>query len=104
MHARGIDGFMDSKQTRIVLIVMLLVGGCWLLSFLFLSFREPVPPLSESALKFDAAQALQRAEDFVTRYPKRVLGSFEARGSTGYLQKELEGMGYKISYSHFEAV
>jgi hypothetical protein len=95
---------MDSKQTRIVLIVMLLVAGSWLFSFSFLSFREPAPPLSESAPKFDAAQAFQRAREFVTRYPKRVLGSFEARGSTGYLRQELEGMGYKISYTHFEAI
>ena len=95
---------MDSKQTRIVLIVMLVVAGGWLVSLLFLGFREPAPSLSETPLTFDAAQAFQRARDFVTRYPKRVLGSFEARGSTGYLQKELEGMGYKISYSHFEAI
>ncbi len=94
---------MDPKQTRIVFFLILLVLLSWTASTLFLTFREPEPPVSQAPLKFNAAQAFQFTKEFVTRYPRRVLGSFESRHSTGYLQQNLQQMGYKISYTYFEA-
>src|SRR5436309_16092075 len=100
LHSRA----MDSKQTRAVLATILLVLLSWAASALLLTYREPIPRLSQAALKFDAAQAFRFTQEFVTRFPRRVLGSFESRNSTGYLQQHLKELGYEISYLHFSAV
>jgi len=46
---------------------------------------------------------LGATRDFVTRYPKRVLGSVESRQSTGFLKEAFAGLGYEISYTQFDA-
>ena len=95
---------MDSKQTRIVFAVILIVFLTWIAAAMVLGFREPAPPLSKASLQFDGTRAFRFTQEFVTRYPRRVLGSFESRHSTGYLQQQLKQMGYEISYIHFNAI
>jgi hypothetical protein len=94
---------MDKKQTRIVLGIIALVLLSYLISPLLFSTREPVLPLTQSPLFFDATRAYRVTQEFVTRFPKRVFGSLESRQSTGYLHDYLAELGYTVDYSHFEA-
>ncbi len=93
---------METKQTRIVIGVIALALLACLFSPL-LSSREPILPLYQTALSFNATNAFQAANEFVTEYPRRVIGSFESRQSTGYLRDYLEKLGYAVEYSHFDA-
>jgi hypothetical protein len=94
---------MDSKQKRILSWTM----GCVLLAWLIFSFascrREPVFPLSGAPLLFNASNSYRITQEFVTKNPLRVLGSLEARQSSGYLQDCLETLGYEVSFSDFNA-
>jgi hypothetical protein len=54
-------------------------------------------------LSFKAANAYPLAREFVTRFPKRVIGTFESRESTGFLNDRLAEFGYTINFSHFDA-
>jgi hypothetical protein len=94
---------MDSKQKRILLGVFAFVLLVWLISPLLLAVREAVPPASQSSLLFDAPRAYAATDEFVRKYPRRVLGSLESRQSTGFLHDRLAEMGYIISYTHFDA-
>ena len=87
---------MDSKQTKTLLGVFAFVVFAWLISPLLLSRREPAQPPSTSALSFDAARAYAATDEFVSQFPRRVLGSLESRQSTGYLHDCLQKMGYTI--------
>jgi hypothetical protein len=94
---------MDSKQTKIVLAVMILVLAAWILSLWLFSYREQAWPLSSTASAFDESRAYRLTRDFVTQYPIRTLGSIESRQATGYIHDHLEKLGYSVSYSHFDA-
>jgi hypothetical protein len=94
---------MNSKQTKALMCVSALVLFAWLLSALLLSTREPASLQTRAPLSFDATLAYRAAQEFVTQYPRRVLGSIESRQSTGYLHDYLAGLGYTIDYSHFDA-
>src|SRR4030095_16857189 len=95
---------MDRQQTRIILVLMAVVVVCWLLSVLFVRSKAEALPMVQSAVRFDATQAFRYAKEFVTRFPRRVLGSIEARQSTGYLKQQLESLGYEVDYTHFDAI
>ena len=94
---------MDSNKTKIVWIAIAFVLAAWLISPFLFSFREPALTVSDAPLSFDASEAYRFMQEFVTQYPRRVLGSFESRQSTGYIHDCLEKLGYSISYSHFDA-
>ncbi len=94
---------MDSKQTRIVFGITLLVVLVWLVSPL-LGRREHAPDIAANIQsKFDAARAIETTREYVTRFPRRVIGSIEARQSTGFLERRFKDLGYETSYAHFDA-
>jgi hypothetical protein len=93
---------MNRTQVRIVVASVAAVVLLWLLSPL-LGDRTADPTLSDSALLFDAQRALDATREFVNRYPRRVLGSLEARQSTAFFRSVLQPLGYEINYSHFDA-
>jgi len=82
---------------------MLLVVFCWLVSPMAGDIQEQASVLPQFPLSFDASRAYELTRDFVMRFPRRVLGSIEARQSTGFVRQQLEPLGYKISYMHFDA-
>ena len=94
---------MNSGQATIVWISFALVIFAWVASPWGENINEALwtlPPLTPS---FDENHAFRIIQEYVTRYPRRVLGSIESRQSTGYLHQYLQKLGYQISYSHFEA-
>ena len=93
---------MNRTQVRIVVASIAAVVLLWLVSPL-LGDRTADPTLPDSALLFDAQRALDATREFVTRYPRRVLGSLEARQSTAFFRSVLQPLGYEIDYSHFDA-
>ncbi len=102
--SRSPGGFMESKQAMLVYGLMAFVVLCWLVSPSVGTIQEPAWILPKFSLTFEGSRACGMTRDFVTRFPKRVLGSLEARQSTGFLTKQLEALGYQISYMHFDAV
>jgi hypothetical protein len=95
---------MDARQAKILFSISALVAVFWL-AFPFLGrHEEPISPVGTATLRFDPARAMQTTRDFVMQYPRRVLGSIEARQSTGYLQQSFRQLGYQVSYSHFDAI
>jgi hypothetical protein len=93
---------MNRRQIRIVLASMAAVGLLWLLSPL--SGDSPSEPaIPDSTLLFDAQKAFDATREFVTRHPRRILGSLEARQSTAFFRSQLQPLGYEITYSHFDA-
>jgi hypothetical protein len=93
---------MGPKQTRIVIgVIVLVLLAC--LSAPLLSNREPTPPQSQTPISFNATLAYQATREFVTQFPRRVIGTFESRQSTGYLHDYLANLGYTVDYSHFDA-
>jgi hypothetical protein len=95
---------MNSKQIQTVLIITVAVALCWLSAPLWGGGESVDPGVSQALLTFSAEQAFQTTREFVTRNPRRVLGSLEARQATGYLQDFLQRLGYTVSFSHFDAV
>jgi hypothetical protein len=95
---------MDAKQTKTLLGISALVALLWLAFPLLGKRHEPAKADGQAVLRFDPVRALATTRDFVTRYPRRVLGSIEARQSTGYLQQSFLHLGYQVSYSHFDAI
>jgi hypothetical protein len=95
---------MDRQQTRVIVVLMAAVFLSWLASILFVQSRADPLPLVQSPARFDATQALGFAREFVTRFPRRVLGSIESRQSTGYLKQQFESLGYEVGYTHFDAI
>ena len=94
---------MNSKQTKVVLGAIALVLFAWLISPFVFSKREPPQPSSTSRLVLRRLSGIRRHREFVTRFPRRVLGSLESRQSTGYLHDRLQELGYSITYTHFDA-
>ena len=94
---------MDSKQTKILLIVFALVLSAWLISPLIFSRSEISQTFVIPTPAFDASRAYATTEEFVKLYPKRDLGSLESRQSTGFLHDRLQELGYSITYAHFDA-
>jgi hypothetical protein len=93
---------MNRRQIRIVLASMAAVVTLWLLSPLS-GNRPSDPAIPDSTLLFDAQKGFDATQEFVTRYPRRVLGSLEARQSTAFFRSRLQPLGYEITYSHFDA-
>jgi hypothetical protein len=94
---------MNSRQTKIAFIGIAFVMAAWLLSLRLFSTREQPLTLSNTPLSFKAAEAHRNIQEFVTRFPRRVLGSLESRQATGYVHDYLQKLGYPISYLHFDA-
>ena len=95
---------MERNQSYIVLAVIGVVVLAWAVAPLLGTRPQPGTPLSPAALGFSAAEALARTTEFVTRNPRRVMGSLESRQSSGYIQQYLKGLGYEVNYIHFESV
>jgi hypothetical protein len=93
---------MGSNQTRSILISILVVPLLWFIFAVISLFQSSVFPVSTARPAFDASEAYQRTQEFVTRFPNRVFGSLESRQSTGYLQEYLAKLGYSVSYAHFD--
>jgi hypothetical protein len=94
---------MHTKQLKIVGLLILAVVISWLVFSFLLPIREPATTFPPSASQFDAAQALETYRQFSAEYPSRPLGSIESRQSSGFLIKRLEGLGYQIDFTHFDA-
>ena len=92
---------MDSKQSKIVFAVMIVVLSAGLVSPLLFSKREQPLPLYGGPLSFDAPEGYRMVREFVTQFPNRAFGSLESRQSTGYVQEHLEQLGYSTTYAHF---
>src|SRR6266545_3786806 len=95
---------MDPRQRKVVQVTVVVVLLSWAGPLWFTGFRELPVALSDATLQFDAQEAYEDTREFVTRFPRRVIDSFEARQSTGYVQQHLARLGYTISYMHFEAL
>jgi hypothetical protein len=95
---------MSSKQVRIVIGITVVVVLCWLSAPYWGAGDNADVAVSQAPLRFDAEQCYRVVREFVTRNPKRVLGSLEARQATGYLQDFLQRVGYSVSFSHFDAI
>jgi hypothetical protein len=87
---------MSPSQIRIVFIIV----ACVILGWLTAPFWGGVPradlPVSPAPSLFDAEQASRITTEFVTRNPRRVLGSIEARQATGYIREFLKREGYQL--------
>jgi hypothetical protein len=96
---------MTSKRAKIVLGVTVAAALCWLSAPYWGSANKESLPVSRTPLLFNAEQAFETTQEFVTRNPKRVLGSIEARQAAGYIQDSLERLGYKVDTpSYFDAI
>jgi hypothetical protein len=95
---------MDAQQTKIVFLVAVFAAAAWFIAPFLAGERATDLPVVEHASRFDAARCLSDIGAFVTRNPRRLLGSLESRQSTAFLQKAFAGLGYQVSYSHFDAV
>jgi hypothetical protein len=93
---------MDRRGEGIILASIAAVVLLWLLSPLA-GNRPWDPTLPDAALLFDAQQGFDATREFVTRYPRRVLGTLEARQSTAFFRPRLEPLGYGVTYAHFDA-
>jgi hypothetical protein len=95
---------MNTRDERWLLGCVGLVVLCWLISPLA-ARKEPARVIGpEVSLAFDGQRAFDLARDYVTRYPRRVLGSIESRQSTGLFKDYLSALGYEVQYMHFDAV
>ncbi len=94
---------MSSGQSKCVFGLMVLMILCWMVSPTAGNIQEPAWILPQYQLAFDASRSYEMTREYVTRFPRRVIGSFESRGSTGYLKQHLEPLGYKIDYMNFDA-
>jgi hypothetical protein len=94
---------MDSKKSTLMYLSYAFVFLCWLTAPRYGNLDEPTWTLPQGNLQFDGQRALATTREFVTRFPKRVLGSVESRQSTGYLKQVFTDLGYEISYTQFDA-
>src|SRR5262245_35198134 len=95
---------MPSHPARVVSAVVLGAIAAWTAGLFTLSRPLASPPVSAAPSEFDARSALATTAELVTRHPRRVLGSLEARQSSGTVKKRLESLGYAVEYEHFDAV
>jgi hypothetical protein len=93
---------MDTLQKRITIGVMVFALLACLICPWLLSSREPSLLQLQPSLSFNAANAYQLAQEFVTQHPERVFGTLESRQSSGFLHDYLAGLHYSIDYSHFD--
>jgi hypothetical protein len=93
---------MDRREKGIILASIAAVVLLWLLSPLA-GNRPSDPTLPDAALLFDAQKGFDATREFVTRYPRRVLGTLEARQSTAFFRPRLQPLGYEVTYAHFDA-
>lgn len=95
---------MNARQTKIVLGITAAVILCWLTAPFWGSGDRTAMPVSQTPLLFNAEQAFQVTQEFVTQNPRRVLGSIEARQATGNLRDHLKDLGYSLDPpSYFNA-
>jgi integral membrane sensor domain MASE1 len=97
---------MSSKQTKIVFLVVVGVIVCW----------QGMPPwggsvssqndlqVSGAALQFNADEAYRTTKEFVTRNPRRILGSLEAWQAAADILGSFKQLGYDVRESDFDAV
>ena len=71
-----------------------------LLSIIFTQPSQVV--IDKTMPRFSAARALDTTREFVTQFPKRLLGSIESRQATSYLTDKLREMGYEVEYLHYD--
>jgi hypothetical protein len=90
---------MNPKEIRIYIPVLVVL----IIAPFVLSSTCPTLQPTSSRLLFNASEAYGLTQEFVTRFPNRVLGSLESRQSTGFIHDSLQNLGYEISYSHFDA-
>lgn len=96
---------MTSKRAKIVLGVTVTAALCWLSAPYWGSADKESLPVSTTSLRFNAEQAFETTQEFVTRNPRRVLGSIEARQAAGHIQERLERLGYEVDTpSYFDAI
>ena len=95
---------MNRYANRVVLGVLAGIVLCWLSAPFWGADRDSAAALIPTETGFDAERAYQATREFVTRNPKRVLGSLESRQATGYLQQTLEELGYQVGFTHFDAM
>jgi hypothetical protein len=94
---------MDPKQLKVVGFLILGVVILWFCSAAFLAKKEAAINLPQFTARFDGAQALETARQFNAKFPNRTLGSIESRQSSGFVIQHLEELGYKVSFTHFDA-
>ena len=94
---------MDPTQSKTVLGTTAFIILLWL-AIPLLGRREQPILTAEKVSSFNPSLSLQITREFVTAYPRRVLGTIEARQSTGFLQQHFQQLGYQVTYSHFDAV
>jgi hypothetical protein len=97
---------MNSKQTRIVFLVVVGVIVCW----------QSTPPwggsagsqndlqVSGAAILFNADEAYRTTKEFVTRNPRRVLGSLEAWQAAADILGAFKRLEYDMRESDFDTV
>jgi hypothetical protein len=93
---------MDTNRKTLISILALVLLASLILIFAG-SYIEPSLPLSREPLSFDGANSYKLTKEFVTRFPRRVIDSLEARQSTGFLHEYLQSLGYQVGYTHFDA-
>jgi len=94
---------MDRKKWFILALILLVIL-IWLVSPTIGNVNEPFWIFPHFSLLFDSDKALQITQEFVTRFPRRVLGTFESRQSAEFLMERLESLGYKTGDSQFDAL
>jgi hypothetical protein len=96
---------MNPRQKQIVLGLVIFAVLCWLTAPFWGGIERMDASASRAPLRADADQAYRITKEFVTKNPKRVLGSIEARQATGYLRNSLKGLGYLLSSpTYFDAM
>jgi hypothetical protein len=88
---------MSPKQTKIVWSIAAFVVICWLSAPIWGGIGKADLAASSAQLLFGEQEAYQTTREFVTRNPKRVLGSIEARQATGYIRDFLKREGYQLN-------
>jgi len=91
------------RDTVSILALIVLVIFAWLVSPTIGNIREALWILPQFPALFDSSKSFQVTQEFVTRFPRRVLGSNEARQSADFLRQRLGGLGYKTDYLEFDA-
>ncbi len=94
---------MDNKAKITFVSLSVLVIVAWLVSPTIGETDNALWVLPQFTLLFDSTKALQITQEFVTRFPSRVLGSIESNQSADFLRHRLDILGYQTSYSQFDA-
>ena len=102
LHPPMING-MDTKQLKAVGLLILAVLVLWSFAATLIAQKEPSATLPQFTSRFDASQAYETARQFHAKYPNRPLGSIESRQSSGFVIQRLQGLGYTVSFTHFDS-